>query len=291
MTKSEVLNHLSNVKKWRQGDVRAPHKPLLLLMYFARLSRGIKTPLSFLETEEKLKELLMEFGPSRKSYHPEEPFARLTNDGIWLLDQSVNTKGSVSISELRQVNPAGRLIPPMFDLVVKDSSFLQQCVDHVLHEHFPESIHEEILHAIGFTSAEYKTTRKKRDPKFRDKVLIAYEYTCAVCGFNLRLKNASAGVEAAHVKWHAMNGPDDVSNGIALCTMHHKLFDLGAMGLDSYARLVVSPLTNGVGKELWLNSFEGKEINRPQKKYSSPSEEYLDWHAREVFKGDNYRSE
>ena len=47
-----------------------------------RLSRGVTT-LPFAECEDKLTELLREFGPSRRSYHPEYPFWRLRNDGIW----------------------------------------------------------------------------------------------------------------------------------------------------------------------------------------------------------------
>lgn len=38
------------------------------------------------------------------------------------------------------------------------------------------------------------------------------------------------GLEAAHVQWHSQNGSDDVSNGLALCSLHHTLFDLGVLG-------------------------------------------------------------
>jgi putative restriction endonuclease len=253
-------------------------------MYLARLSRGNATPLSFGETEEKLSDLLQEFGPTRKSYHPEEPFARLSNDGIWVLSAPVNTKGSVSISELRSVNPTGELIPEIQRVLLKDPLFLEECVQLLLDENFPDSIHEEIRSAIGLTNKMVLVKKSTRDPKFREEVLKAYEYTCAVCGFNLRIKNALAGVEAAHVKWHAMNGPDTLSNGLALCTMHHKLFDLGAMGIDVNMQLTVSPQTNGAGKELWLNPFEGKPIRSPQKSYALPSDVFLAWHEKEVFK-------
>jgi putative restriction endonuclease len=284
MIKEEILSKLIQIKKWRQGDIRAPHKPLLLLIYLARLSNGQTSPLAFSQVEEKLKDLLQEFGPSRKSYHPEEPFARLSNDGIWVLDKAVNTKGSVSVSELRKVNPEGKLIPEIQDQLLKDRSFLDEAIQLLLEDNFPESIHDEIKSAIGLKQQFQLVRKATRDPKFREEVLKAYEYSCAVCGFNLRIKNAIAGIEAAHVKWHAMNGPDTISNGIALCTMHHKLFDLGAMGINVNMQLTVSPQTNGAGKELWLNRFEGKEIRRPQKNYDLPDEGFLKWHEKEVFK-------
>lgn len=284
MTNTQIVSALTSIKKWKQGDIRAPHKPLLLLMYLARLSRGNTNPLSFAETEKKLSDLLQEFGPTRTSYHPEEPFARLTNDGIWVLSAPVNTKGSVSLSELRTVNPTGALIPEIQQVLIKDPLFLEECVQLLLDDNFPESIHEEIRSAIGLTNKMVLVKKSTRDPKFREQVLTAYEYTCAICGFNLRIKNALAGVEAAHVRWHAMNGPDTLSNGIALCTMHHKLFDLGAMGINVNMQLTVSPQTNGAGKELWLNRFEGKEIRRPQRNYDLPDEGFLVWHEKEVFK-------
>ncbi len=284
MTKEEIRTQLTQTKNWKKGDQRAPHKPLLLLMYLGRLSQGNVLPMSFEETEEALSELLQEFGPPRRSYHPEEPFARLTNDGIWLLSAPVNTKGSVSLRELRDVNPSGMLIPEIQQELINDHLFLEECVQLLLNENFPDSIHEEIRSAIGLRNQLVLVKKSARDPKFREVVLKAYEYSCAVCGFNLRIKNALAGVEAAHVKWHAMNGPDTISNGLALCTMHHKLFDLGALGINSNMQVAVSPQTNGVGRELWLNQFEGKEIRKPQKHYASLDEGYIAWHEQEVFK-------
>jgi putative restriction endonuclease len=285
MTKAEIRSKLLQTKNWKKKDQRAPHKPLLLLMYLGRLSQGIERPLSFQETEEILSDLLQEFGPPRRSYHPEEPFARLSNDGIWLLSAPVNTKGSVSITELRDVNPSGALIPEIQQQLVSDPLFLEECVQALLNTNFPDSIHEEIRSAIGLRDHQMVLVKKSpRDPKFREEVLKAYEYSCAVCGFNLRIKNALAGIEAAHVKWHAMNGPDTISNGLALCTMHHKLFDLGALGINSNMQITVSPQTNGVGRELWLNKFEGKDIRRPQKQYALLDEGYLKWHEEEVFK-------
>lgn len=284
MTKEEIRTQLIQTKKWKKGGQRAPHKPLLMLMYLGHLSQENERPLFYNETEEKLSDLLQEFGPPRRSYHPEQPFARLSNDGIWVLSTPVNTKGNVSLKELRNVNPSGAFIPEIQEQLIKDPIFLEECVQALLNENFPDSIHDEIKSAIGLRNKMVLVKKSTRDPKFREEVLTAYEYSCAVCGFNLRIKNALAGVEAAHVKWHAMDGPDTLSNGIALCTMHHKLFDLGALGINSNMQVAVSPQTNGVGRELWLNQFEGKEIRRPQKNYALLDEGYLAWHEQEVFK-------
>lgn len=42
--------------------------------------------------------------------------------------------------------------------------------------------------------------------------------------------------------WHSQDGPDVVANGLALCALHHALFDLGVLGLTAELRIRVSSL-------------------------------------------------
>ena len=59
-----------------------------------------------------------------------------------------------------------------------------------------------------------------RDPQFRIDVLEAYDHKCAICGIQLGV------VEAAHITPHSKpEGKDTITNGIALCVLHHKLYD------------------------------------------------------------------
>ncbi|BDR35198.1 hypothetical protein PDY_22460 [Photobacterium damselae subsp. damselae] len=60
-------------------------------------------------------------------------------------------------------------------------------------------------------------------------------------GFGLALDRVSIGIEAAHIKWKQYSGPCEVSNGLALCSIHHKAFDRGAIILDSNFKVRVSP--------------------------------------------------
>ena len=48
-------------------------------------------------------------------------------------------------------------------------------------------------------------------------VLENFRYSCAFCGFHAVLNGVATGIDAAHVHWHSLHGPDDVENGIALC--------------------------------------------------------------------------
>ena len=80
---------IDRLNVWSSGGKRAPHKPLLLLLILGRHARGLADEVSFVEIEKDLKELLVEFGPPRKSIHPEYPFWYLRNDGIWNVTSDV----------------------------------------------------------------------------------------------------------------------------------------------------------------------------------------------------------
>jgi putative restriction endonuclease len=78
--------------------------------------------------------------------------------------------------------------------------------------------------------------RAFRDARFRPLVLQAYGNRCAVCGTALKL------VDAAHiVPVSDRRGTDDVTNGIALCRLHHGAYDTGLLGVQSNYRVVVNP--------------------------------------------------
>ena len=74
----------------------------------------------------------------------------------------------------------------------------------------------------------------------------------------------SVGLEAAHIKWHAYYGPDEVSNGLALCTLHHKASDLGGISLLDDLRLVVSDDLHGQNRavNLWFPDHKGNGSGR-----------------------------
>jgi putative restriction endonuclease len=74
--------------------------------------------------------------------------------------------------------------------------------------------------------------KRIRDPDFRHRILEADERTCAICGYQIRREDQIIGLEAAHIKWHQLKEPDIEQNGIAMCTMHHRLFDYGLFGID-----------------------------------------------------------
>jgi putative restriction endonuclease len=118
-------------------------------------------------------------------------------------------------------------------------------------------------------------------------VLQAWDRQCAFCGYDGQLYQASAGVEAAHVRWFAFDGPDALDNGLALCVLHHKLFDLGALGLDGELRVLVSAAftaRTAVGRAVY--GLHGRELSA-RLGTAMPAAAHISWHTREVFKGES----
>ena len=273
---------------WSYGGERAPHKPLLLLLILARKSRALPNEVTFTEIEDTVRDLLFEFGPSRKSYHPEYPFWRLQNDGIWEVAsdvplRSIESNIDIPITELRGKNARGRLRQSVLDELETSPELITEVAQSILDSHFPDSLHEDIAAAVGLDLK--LTLRRHRDPNFRGKVLMAYEYRCAFCGLDIRLRNVSVGLEAAHIKWRQAHGPDTEENGLALCATHHKLFDFGALSLTDLGVMILSREVNGSGEVAErLLKHHGQLARSPQDPAQNPAAEYVAWHRKEVFK-------
>jgi len=87
LSAEEIIERFAGITVWKAHGQRAPHKPLLILWILARLQRGEQSIASFAEIDQPLKTLLQDFGPSRKSYHPEYPFWHLQSDGLWVIPE------------------------------------------------------------------------------------------------------------------------------------------------------------------------------------------------------------
>ena len=170
----------------------------------------------------------------------------------------------------------------------KEPALVKFLIMELLANNFPETIHEDILQAIGIDLDELSkgTGQQTRCSKFRDKILRAYEYRCAVCGFDVRIGHTPIALEAAHIKWHQAGGPDAEENGLALCTLHHKLFDRGAFTLSKDMEVCVSDKANGhYGFAECLMQYHGDRIRFPQSTKYTPDFKYVLWHTYEVFQG------
>jgi putative restriction endonuclease len=248
----QILSRVENLNTYRRGDRRAPHKPLLLLLALARLKSG-DYRIRFSEVAEQLQSLLNAYAPPVSARHqPELPYWHLQSDELWRVENAEvlprQRGGFPKISALRETS-AG-FPDDVAHTLQSEDGLVEQIVPAVLEEHFPASMHKDIIAAVGLGSVddtwqvrEPSFALKKvrpRDPNFRKKVLRAYEHRCVVTGFRAALGGSYFGCEAGHVQWHAFGGPDTVENGISMEPTIHKLFDAGAWTLTDDHRVLVS---------------------------------------------------
>ncbi|MGI8473038.1 phosphorothioated DNA-binding restriction endonuclease [Pectobacterium brasiliense] len=285
----ELQTAISNISIWRKGDQRAPHKPLLLLYVLSAYQQGHPRLFHYGdEIRPQLLALLNSFGPQRRAHYPEMPFWRLKGDGFWQLqndEQCSPQKGSKEPPnrELIQHGVMGGFDEVSYQLLCKQPQLIDKLAQQILSEHFPESVQEVIANRLELSLDD---VRKSRDPHFRQTVLRAYQYRCAVCGYDLRHDTTLVGLEAAHIKWKQYGGPCTVTNGLALCSVHHSAFDIGVIGIDDSMKLMVSEGVHGskiVERLFW--DFEGKPLFLPKKREYYPLEQFVEWHRGQVFKG------
>ncbi len=288
-----------HVYEHHEDGKRAVHKPLLLLLALGYAQREGRRVLSYVEIENKLISLLKEFGPHRASYSASYPFWYLQNDfdgRLWTVENRENfagRKGSGSaptVTELRSKLAQGGLCPIVFDKLVKSPKLLREAASELLTHHFPETLHDDIVSEVGLNLDVERYGKRLRDPRFRVDVLHAYSHRCAVCGYEASLAGKHVGLEAAHIKWVQMFGPNDVNNGLAMCSLHHKLFDAGAFTImlaqNNYRVVFSGKLSSG--HETFRNSLlrlhQANLSLLPLNPAYQPRVEFLNWHYREVFK-------
>lgn len=294
MDRRDFLGRIRKLNVWRAGGKRAPHKPLLLLLALGRLQRGKGRLVLFEEIEGPLTQLLLRFGPPGKPQHPLYPFQRLCNDDLWEVPRADRVARTDSddfkkTAVIRQ-RIEGGLLEVDYRRLLGNAELVAQAAQLLLQGHFPESLHDEIRDAVGLRAewAVRDAPAPARDPAFRNSVLRAYERRCAVCDYDIRLGDQLLGLEAAHIRWHAAGGPDEVNNGLALCGLHHKALDRGAWGLEPISqgfRILVSSEVYGRSEALrLLRDFHGRPLRQPLLTQDLPLAEHALWHHEQVFR-------
>ena len=287
MKTGDLSVRFKKLQVWSANGQRAPHKPLLVLWGIGRLLTGKERLVSYREADRELAKLLRSFGPHRKTLHTEDPFWRLQNDGVWeIRDASrvtVGPGGNAHRRSLLQQDIHGGFPRAVQAALQANEEIAEQIARELVDSHFPRTLHDEILRAAGIDTGLVQSRRLRRDSRFREAVLAAYGYRCAVCEFAVRLNDSPIALDAAHIKWHRARGPDRICNGIALCALHHRLFDKGAFTLSPHSNIVVAKSASGRGFDESLGRFDSKPISLPAKDVDAPDPRFSKWHEREVF--------
>ena len=296
----DILRRLGRIRIWTQGGATSPAKPLLLIWALCRLLRGEDRLVAYQRWEDEcrhLKEFI--FGKSR--FQPVYPFVRLTNDDdIWELvgaDDPVafTSSGDLKIGYAKDKRVSAGFPSWLHERLTTDPALTIMCLQRVLEANFPPTLHDDILAAANFAGptpdhadfAEhlkfktYLSFVRQRDPGFRHRVLRAYEWRCAVCGYAATHRGRAVSIDAAHIHWLCDDGPSCTANGLALCATHHRLFDRGAFTIDDDLRVIVSREFDP-GRSAGIAPLEsGRCISVPATE--PPGAQFLNWHRERIF--------
>lgn len=307
MTRGDLLELLARLRRAPVGGLRAPHKPLLLLWLFGRFAALGSSTASYEEAQAPVSALINDFGPpvanaSAARQRAAMPFVHLERE-IWDLRDATGAEIGPDAPErgrwLASQGVAGRLRPAVEHLIA-DPGTLAAATRLLLDLHFTPGLSVMICDAVGIDLAVLElaaspgvdaATPSLRRAGFAEEVLRAYAYQCAMCGFDGALGRNPVGLEAAHVRWHSQAGPDVVANGLALCALHHALFDLGVLGLTTELRIRVSGLyvaRSEAGRA--VDRLAGRALVAPRPGQPVVELDHVNWHHRQVFKGTGTRA-
>jgi putative restriction endonuclease len=270
-----------------------------VLLALGRLAGAGSSELPWTEARAKLADLIAEFGPSSRTGRAQSaayPFTRLRTDGIWVLDQDV-PMDLVGPLAREQVN--GRFEESAEAVLLARPALIGATARDLVLSNFPATVAPDVLEAVGLDPVDVLGAddllvgtagvpgERRRDPRWRSAVLEAWDRQCAFCGYDGQVTGASVAIDAAHVRWFAFGGPDTLDNGLALCVLHHKLFDLGVLGLNPELQVMVSAKFSArtpVGRAIY--HLHGHQL-APRPGTASPALTHVVWHTRQVFKGES----
>lgn len=129
----------------------------------------------------------------------------------------------------------------------------------------------------------YYSSRIVRDRIFRKLVLEAYDCRCAITGLKLINGGGRAEVQAAHIKPVEANGPDSITNGLALSGTAHWMFDRGLISLTDELDILVSRQVNDPDS-VWALVNKSRQALAPPSSALRPHPSYLGWHRERRFK-------
>lgn len=124
--------------------------------------------------------------------------------------------------------------------------------------------------------AERQALQRLHQPKFRARVLSAYEGKCSICN----LKHVEL-LDAAHIIPDAReNGFATVNNGLALCKIHHTAYDRDVIGItpDYIVEVKQSVMaeTDGPMLEYGIKRMNGVKLQLPRSQSQHPLKENLE---------------
>lgn len=299
---------------------RAPHKPFLLLAIMDLIAQGV-IKRNFIEFNAELMDTFdlywVKVMGTEKNGSPILPFYHLQSDKFWRLvpipgmEQALAAVRQIrSISQLRQLVLGARLDDDLFEILLSEAErddlrrvlietyFAPDVrpklveVGQIMTESFQYSLELRDRLRGRFTLKEtpemdQKYHTESRSTAFRRVVIEAYDYTCAVCRIRVITPEGRTAVAAAHIVPWRVSHNNDPRNGMALCGLHHWVFDQGLIGIAVDHQILVSPLIPKDQETVEpILSLANRQLHLPQDHMLLPAKTALQWHRKSIFRAE-----
>ncbi|HKY35317.1 MAG TPA: HNH endonuclease [Polyangiaceae bacterium] len=139
-----------------------------------------------------------------------------------------------------------------------------------------QHVADPTMTAVARRYATAMVKRRLHQELFREIVLSAYETRCAICG----LPRAEL-IDAAHIEPDRdVLGEPEITNGLALCKLHHGAYDANLLGIRPDRLIEISPLLKDVRDgptfEHAIRGVHGQAIVVPRRREHHPSVAHLE---------------
>jgi MoxR-like ATPase len=155
--RERLLAAIQELRVYQEGDIRAPHKPLLLALVLAGYAKGTaKRSVRYSEVEGRLRSLIRQFSSLSPDIEAQEPFWRLKSSGVWTLgadgELHLDQTSPPSIQQLRDLNVRGGFDDLTDRALWTDETLAADAIDEILQVHFPSERHAELREALGLVA-------------------------------------------------------------------------------------------------------------------------------------------
>jgi putative restriction endonuclease len=292
MDVDEFLVGIDNLRVNRiDGRGKALYKPLLILEILKRIRDGEANKFHFKNIKEELKTKMALYGGRGNNGNGHYPFYHLQTASFYKIsgiDQNNDLhNGSAQITALMRPEVFSEIDSDLFKALSTSKSELFKVMKYIIDLYWSETVRLELLDTYNLTdlSPNEFIENNIRSNTFRKEVINNYQHSCGMCGFQSVMDDRPGfALDAAHVKWHSNGGSNELSNGIALCKLHHWAFDRGVLGISDNTIKVSPKFTYQENNSSNLISdLSGKIIRSPTG--ASLSSENCIWHLENKFLG------
>lgn len=176
-------------------------------------------------------------------------------------------------STLTESGGGGNIAKPAFERLLaglsQDPVSRRRATANVDNPGFDETLHTAAEDVLSLRAIRVR----KGQPRFRARLLWAYDGQCAVSACD-----AASTLEAAHIKPHSAGGSYESNNGLLLRADLHTLFDLRLMTMDpaTYSVILHPEVRRG-----YYSDLHGRRIRLPNADRDWPDRDALSTHRIE----------